>query len=64
MKRIRVELEIELYEDMVKEKEEEGWDKDEILREIKKHIEKAIGYGGIDGGQYIQDIEVISVSEV
>lgn len=58
MRKLRVELEIELSEDTVREELEEGGTEESIIRKVKKHIEEAVGSSGREGWEYIKDVDV------
>ncbi len=61
MKKLRIELELELDEDIVEEDLNQGWSRDAILGTIENHIKGAIGNNSIEGWGYIRDIDVLSI---
>ena len=56
---VLLRIAISLDPDMVKEEYEEGWTKDDIIREIEKHVSRAIGSRNIKGWQYIEDVDIL-----
>lgn len=61
MRKLRVELEIELDENTVKEELEEGGTEASIIRKVKKHIEEAVGSSGREGWEYIDRVDMVSI---
>lgn len=57
-KELLVKIAIELDPQLVAEKYKEGWTKQEILQLIKQHLSSSIGRTGVEGYQYIRNIQV------
>ena len=63
-KGVLLSIAISLDPDVIKEEYEEGWTKDDIIRAIERHASEAIGNRGIEGWQYIEDVDIIETKEV
>jgi len=61
MKKLKVELEIELSEDTVKEELEEGGTEESIIKKVMKHVKETVGSSGREGWEFIKDVDVVSI---
>jgi len=61
MKRLRVEVQIDLNEDQVSETLSRGYTEETILQTIESHVRSALGNPLFEGWHYIDGISVTSV---